>query len=148
METLAKLNRLLVILMVVGFSLVVAGCGDDNPSKPDDPPIETQSISILLDKTVSLNANTSCSTGRDFCVEDSFIPLEVGKVVTISAASPSNLDPDVTLLNSAGTYVAGGYTLNPGSEILTFTPAQINVYRVIIYDYQRVGGSVRILITQ
>ena len=145
---------LAVLLGVVGLTLIVASC--DSPSDPPPPtptpePTVTQgSTSVtLLNTTVSLNANAFCSDGADFCADNmAFVPVEVGKVVTIDVTAPANLDPDVTVLNSAGGYVASGYSFSPGLEIVTFTPTQLDVYRVRLREYNRVGGSVTVVVTQ
>jgi hypothetical protein len=169
MKTFAKLNVFLAIMMVVGLSLAIVGCEPESPTEPStivvtvptpapqpDPepepeptPTPEPTPAVLLDTTVSLNANAMCYNGSDFCADGlTFIPRQTGKVVTIRATGPSNMDPDMKLFTSDGTFVTKANSYNPGSETLTFTPGQIDLYRLRIYDYNMVGGVVRVLVTQ
>ncbi len=134
------------------------GC-DNSPSDPDPTPtpiptpqpvIQSEPEPItLLDTTVALNANATCSTGGNFCADNlTFLPARVGDSITVQVSGPSNLDPDVVIVNSAGAWIASGYSSGPGSETVIFSPFQIDVLRVRVYDYLQVGGTVRVNITQ
>ncbi len=149
------------IVLILGVGLM--GCDKKSATDPHPPPPPTpqpsptpqpviQSVPepvTLLDTTVALNANATCSTGGNFCADGlTFLPARIGDTITVQVSGPSNLDPDVVILNSAGEWVASGHSYNPGSETVTFTPYQIDVLRVRIHDYRQVGGTVRVNITQ
>lgn len=158
-----------VLLLVTGLGFGLAGCEKESPTGPvvtpspliQGTPIPTPTPTAaptptpvptpvtLLDTTVSLNANAWCRNGWDFCADNlTFMPTQVGKSVTVKVTAPSNLDPDVAIFNSAGAFVAGGSSYTPGLEVVTFTPYQLDVLRVMVDDYQRVGGAVRVVVTQ
>ncbi len=154
-------ERVFIVIVVFGLSLaVLTGCENKSPTviiepTPTPPPTPTPQSVIqsqpvtLLDTTVALNANARCANGLDFCADYlTFVPTRMGKSITVRVTAPSNLDPDVSVFNSAGAYVAGGNSYNPGSEVVTFTPYQIDTFRVRVDDYQEVGGTVHVKVTQ
>ncbi len=161
-----------VLVCGMGLSFTLAGCKSDSPSVPQvvtptpgpvviptpvpNPVIQAEPTATpvpqpatLLDTTVSLNANARCRDGDNFCADNlTFMPAQVGKSVTVRVTAPSNLDPDVTIVNSAEVRVAGGYSYTFGLEVVTFTPYQLDVFRVRINDYRMVGGAVHVVATQ
>ncbi len=163
MNKMTPWTMMCVFLLVMGLSFAMIGCKDKSPTGPvvTPTPFPTPVIQAaptptpapqpvtLLDTTVSLNANTRCSNGWDFCADNlTFMPAQVGKSVTVRVTAPSNVDPDVAIFNSAGAFVDGGDSYTPGLEVVTFTPYQLDVFRVRVDDYQRVGGAVRVVATQ
>ncbi len=171
MNKMTLRTMMCVLLGVMGLSFALVSCKSPTKTVVVTPtpgpiiiptPVPTPAIQAeptptpvplpvtLLDITVSLNANARCRNGRDFCVDDNltFIPVQMGKSVTVRVTAPSNLDPDVAIFNSAETFVAGGGSFTPGLEVVTFTPYQLDVFQTRVYDYQRIGGAVRVVATQ
>lgn len=98
---------------------------------------------------MALNANAFCDNGWNFCTDDlAFVPTQVGKNITVHVSAPNNLDPDVAIFSSTGAFVTAGVSYNPGSEVVNFTPSQIDTFRVRVDDYRQVGGTVHVTVTQ
>ncbi len=152
MSTITKHNVSFLLVFVLGVSMIILGCGDKG-TNPDPLPTPTPEPQVtartLMNNSVSLNGNATCSNGWTFCADRlSFVAPELENTVTVRVSGPANLDPDVVVFNSAGGVVASGYSGNGGLEVVTFTPNQVDVYWIRVHDYNNVGGSVNVTVTQ
>ncbi len=147
MKKVAQLNLFFVMMLVLGLSFTLIGCGDDDKSIVEpvtSTPTPQPTTKTLLDVTVTLNANSDCD-GTSFCEDDglSFNVPEAGETVNISAAGAANMILFIYVLNPDDEFVAVA-----ASSFFSFEPTRTGTYKLWVSDSNEIGGSVHVAATQ
>jgi hypothetical protein len=145
MKRLSKLNVLLVAVMVVGFSIASAGCnengGEGGGGRGGGITGPGPTTTTPLNTTITLSMN------NNFCASLTFRLTEVWNT-TVSVTGPYNTDPDFSVSSPTGQVVVSGYSSDPGAETATFEPPMAGTYDLEVCEYQDIGGTFTVLVTQ
>lgn len=145
----SKCKVFVVIMLVVGLSVASAGCklfgggGDNGGGGGGGGGIVGPGPTTVT----PLNTTITLSTNNDFCASLTFRLTQVWDT-TVRVTGPYNTDPDFAVYSPTGQSVAIGYSSAPGTETTTFEPPMAGTYRLEVCEYQDIGGTFTVLVTQ